>query len=101
MTKLNQPIYCWKIDGDNAQEEEDPMKLQINEIEGERVVQEEASSSAASKYTRPLKTKKHNIGIEKDLNWLLLDIIGMTRQLPKWWIYLNNMRIYFLRVSQK
>lgn len=38
----------------------------MNEIVGECVVKYEASSSTAPKYYEPLKTKRHNIGTEKE-----------------------------------
>jgi hypothetical protein len=46
MEKLKQVVHCWKIDSDDV-EEDDPRGVQINEFEGECMVQGKASSSTA------------------------------------------------------
>jgi hypothetical protein len=64
MVKSNQLVYFYKVNNDDAQEE-DPQKLQINEIDDECAFQGEASNSTTPNYKQPIKMNKHNIGIKE------------------------------------
>ena len=73
LTQLNKPIYCWKVDSKELDEDEDPHSIQIKETIGERVVQDEPFSNTMPKFREPLKVNKNNISSQEELK---MEIIG-------------------------
>jgi hypothetical protein len=57
LAQLNKPIYCWKVDGEEADETEGLRKMNIKETKGECMLQEEASTSTPPEFLEPLKIK--------------------------------------------